>query len=74
MNRFLKNVGILMLPIILAWMSMEIFYRKVPNNYTYKNELIKTASDSVEVVIFGDSHTFYGLNPKGTYWLKNYRQ
>ena len=64
MNRFLKNVGILMLPIILAWMSLEIFYRKVPNNYTYKNELIKTASDSVEVVIFGDSHTFYGLNPK----------
>lgn len=53
-----------MLPIIVVWVSVEIFYRTVPNNYTFKNELIKIESDSVEVLIFGDSHTFYGLNPK----------
>lgn len=64
MNRFLKHIGILILPIILVWVGLEIFYRTVPNNYTFKNELIKTKSDSVEVLIFGDSHTFYGLNPK----------
>lgn len=64
MNKFLKYIGILILPIVLVWLGVEVFYRTVPNNYTFKNELIKTKSDSVEVLIFGDSHTFYGLNPE----------
>lgn len=53
-----------MVPIILVWMGVELFYRIVPNNYTFKNELVQTESASVEVLIFGDSHTFYGLNPE----------
>ncbi|WP_250433983.1 hypothetical protein [Hanstruepera flava] len=64
MNKFLKHIGLLIIPIFLVWLTVELFYRKVPNNYTFKNQLIKSKSETVEVLIFGDSHTFYGLNPE----------
>ncbi|WP_223033813.1 hypothetical protein [Hanstruepera marina] len=64
MSRFLKHIGLLIIPIFLVWFTVELFYRNVSNNYTFKNQLIKNESKAVEVLIFGDSHTFYGLNPE----------
>lgn len=47
----------------MVGMLVESFYRFVPNNYTVKNKNIQNNYKNNEVLIFGNSHTFYGLNP-----------
>ncbi len=64
MNSFLKNILYFLVPITLAIIAIECFYRFVPNNYSYKNKQIKSYYKSAETLAFGDSHAFYGLNPK----------
>jgi len=64
MNSFFKNSLLFIIPLILVFIAIESFYRYVPNNYTYKNEQIKKHYKTTETLVFGDSHAFYGLNPK----------
>lgn len=46
----------------------EMFCRFIPNNYSQKAQNISKNFNLAEVLIFGNSHTFYGMNPK--YFLK----
>jgi hypothetical protein len=64
MKRFLFKTSLFCIPLVLVWLSIEIFYRQVPNNYSVKNQQIKKNSIQIEVLLFGDSHCLYGLNPK----------
>ena len=48
----------------MAFVGFEMFYRFMPNNYTLKHQELQKRYKTVEVLIFGNSHTFYGLNPK----------
>ena len=64
MKRFLFKTSLFCIPLLFVWLSIEIFYRQVPNNYSVKNQQIKNNSRQIEVLLFGDSHCFYGLNPK----------
>lgn len=45
------------------WLTVELFYRWAPNNYTEKYQRISEVQDSVRVLITGNSHSLYGLNP-----------
>lgn len=58
-----------MIPILLAWGSVEYFYRSIPNNYTFKRDSVNKNSTEIEVLLFGSSHCLYGLNP--VYFSKN---
>jgi hypothetical protein len=59
-------------------MVIELFYHIVPNNYAIKNKDIQEKYDATKILILGNSHTFYGLNPKffdlPTYNLSNISQ
>ena len=55
---------VFLLPIFLIWGGVEFFYRTVPNNYTVKYASVNEQKNNVEVLLFGTSHCFYGLNPK----------
>ncbi|MNE35062.1 hypothetical protein D3C80_1288060 [compost metagenome] len=46
----------------MGWIAIEFFYRFIPNNYTEKQKQIIQNYDS-EVLILGNSHSFYGINP-----------
>jgi len=63
MKKLLLKTLFFALPLALIFMGIEIFCRTVPNNYTFKNETIKTKYAGTEILILGGSHTFYGLNP-----------
>lgn len=52
------------IPILLVWLSLELFYNNVPNNYSVKNQTLKRQSVKIKVLLFGDSHCLYGLNPQ----------
>lgn len=59
-------------------MSIELFYRTITNNYVVKTKNIQERYDDIEVLILGNSHTFYGLNPvyfdKSTFNMSNISQ
>ena len=64
MRKLIQKTVLFMLPILLVLGGIELFYRIVPNTFTIKNEAVKRCFDTSEVLILGNSHTFYGLNPK----------
>lgn len=65
MKRFIIRFSILVfLPAMLLFCSYEIVTRKLPNSYKLKHEYLKVNHDSIEVLILGSSHGFYGFNPE----------
>lgn len=78
MRELFKKVFVFLSPILLVLIFIEAFYRMIPNNYSKKNEDIKHKYENTEILIFGNSHTFYGLNPayfeKPAYNLANISQ
>ncbi len=69
MKNTIKKLFVFLLPMFLVWGSVEIFYRKLPNNYTVKNEYVNKHSNEIETLLFGSSHCLYGLNP--TFFSEN---
>lgn len=63
MKKFCSKFLIFCIPILLFLGCVELFYRLVPNNYTVKNEYITQNKNDIEVLLFGNSHAFYALNP-----------
>jgi hypothetical protein len=45
-------------------MAIEICDRKLPNTYKYKYEWMQKNANEVETLILGNSHTYYGIQPK----------
>ena len=64
MKKLIKYTGCFLLPIMLVIVLIELFYRVVPTNYTFKHEAILKNRDTIEVLTFGDSHAMYGINPR----------
>ncbi len=63
MNLLIKRTLKFLFPIFLVLTSIELFYEFVPNNYTEKAKQITKKYNDTKVLILGNSHTFYGLNP-----------
>ena len=64
MVKFYKKIVVFLLPVIIVWLGIELFYRIVPTNYSYKATQLATEYQDSEVLLFGNSHVLYGLNPK----------
>lgn len=43
---------------------LEILIRSIPNSYKVKKNYLDNLSNEIEVLIFGSSHTYNGLNPE----------
>ena len=64
MKLFLRNTMIFALPIILSAISFEGLLRKIPNDYSYKKDYLDRNSRTVEILFLGNSHIYYGIDPK----------
>lgn len=64
MKRFLLVLIIFLIPLFVVLVCLEGIARNVPNEYKYKAEWMEQHADSVETLIFGSSHAFYGIDPK----------
>lgn len=42
---------------------MEVMLRQIPNVYRYKKSYLDENSDKIEVLVLGNSHSYFGLNP-----------
>jgi len=63
MKKFLKKFFVFCIPLLLMWVCIELMYRLVPNNYSFKHQNIGKNFDS-QILVFGNSHSFYGINPR----------
>ena len=64
MKKFLKYCLLFVLPICLIAISLEDLVRQIPNLYKYKYEWMLKNADEVETLVLGNSHTYYGIQPK----------
>ena len=63
MKNFVQRLFFFILPIIVLGAGAEYVSRKIPNDYSYKNGYLYNNSQSIEVLVLGSSHSFYGVNP-----------
>ena len=63
MNRFIRQILIFTLPIVLFFITLELILINIPNDFIFKRDFMDLNSDKIEVLILGNSHTYYGINP-----------
>ncbi len=63
MGRFASKVILFALPILFFAAFVEYIVRQIPNNYSYKNEYLSKNAEDVEILVLGNSHSLYGINP-----------
>lgn len=64
MKIFIKNIAFFAFPIFIVLVIMEPFLRKIPNEYSTKDNYLKKNSNIIEVLYLGSSHIYFGLNPE----------
>lgn len=64
MNKFIKYSFCFALPLIIGFFSIEHLIRQVPNPYKYKYNWMQKNAENVETLIFGSSHTYFGIRPE----------
>lgn len=63
MKKFLLNCLPYVLFILIGAFFAECLLRQTPNPYRFKYEWMQSNSGSVETLVLGSSHTFYGIKP-----------
>ena len=64
MKLFIKKILLFILPIIIFVISIDSYLRNINSLYQEKNITLKKNADKIEVLILGNSHANYGINPK----------
>lgn len=63
MSLFLRRILYLFLPFFLLFCFIEYEVRMIPNSYKLKGEYLNNNANTIETLILGSSHTYYGVNP-----------
>ena len=69
MKKLYFKIVTFLLPVILVWGGLEYFYKTTETNYTFKHKKIIESYNHLEVLVLGNSHALFGINP--TYFEKN---
>ena len=63
MKRFLRNIALYALPLLIIAVVMEFIAEAIPNSYTYKLDYIEQKGAEIRTLILGSSNAYDGLNP-----------
>ncbi len=63
MKKFIYKSLLFLIPVIIAAAIFEYGLSKVQNSYNYKRTNLERQSDSIEVLLIGNSRTLYGIDP-----------
>lgn len=64
MRKFLYNTFLYLLPIFLLILFIEMEYRSIPNDWSYKSQSIENMKEKIEILAIGSSLIYGGVNPK----------
>lgn len=62
MKLFLKKIVLYVVPLLLLFASVEFVYKQIPSDYSYKRNYLEQNSSQIGVLIFGSSHSYFGIN------------
>jgi hypothetical protein len=62
-TRFLCKLLLFLLPLLTFLGYAEVRLRQIPNGYRNKRASLERQLDSVEVLVLGSSHAYYGVDP-----------
>jgi hypothetical protein len=65
MRKLLFQLVVFVMPILLALLFVEYKLANMENSYSYKRKNLENKLDSIEVLVLGDSHTYFGVDPEG---------
>ena len=63
MKRFLQNIALFVLPLLVVAVVIEFVGESIPNSYTYKRDFIEHKGPQICTLILGSSNAYDGLNP-----------
>jgi len=63
MKKFIFKTSLFSLPIIILAFFIDYSLKQIPNDYSHKKKYLDQHSQKIQVLIFGDSQTYYGINP-----------
>lgn len=63
MKRFLRDIALFVLPLLIIAVAMEFVAEAIPNSYTYKREYMEQHDAQIQTLILGSSNAYDGLNP-----------
>lgn len=64
MKIFLKSFILFILPLLIICFFTEKSLREIPNEYSLKKDYLDKHSNQIETLFLGNSHVYFGLNPK----------
>ena len=63
MKIFLKTLFLFSIPCVLFLLFVEIYLRLLPTSYTGKVKGLVSVADSIQLIILGNSHATFGVDP-----------
>ncbi len=63
MKRFLRDIALFVLPLLIIAVAMEFVAESIPNSYTYKRDYMEEHGAEIRTLILGSSNAYDGLNP-----------
>lgn len=63
MKRFLRDIALFVLPLLIIAVAMEFVAESIPNSYTYKRDYMEQHGTQIKTLILGSSNAYDGLNP-----------
>ena len=63
MKRFLRNIALYVLPLLIIAVVLEFVAEAIPNSYTYKRDYMEQHGAEIRTLILGSSNAYDGLNP-----------
>lgn len=64
MKCFILRIVFFLLVLFALVGGLELYVRKIPNPYKYKNEWMEENARDVEILILGSSHAYRGIKPE----------
>jgi hypothetical protein len=64
MKRFLRDIALFVLPLLIIAVAMEFVAESIPNSYTYKRDYMEEHGAEIQTLILGSSNAYDGLNPR----------
>lgn len=63
MKRFLRNIALFVMPLLIIATVLEIVVESLPNSYTYKRTYMEQHAGEIQTLFLGSSNAYDGLNP-----------
>lgn len=64
MKKYIIKVLFFLTPLTVLSIYVEYSLRSIPNDYSFKKEYLNKNANEIEILILGNSHSFYGIDPR----------